>query len=317
MMQRSAYALAGLVAALLVGVAACGVPAGDAGPGGPTHKQVGVVRVPGVEGRYALATFCLRDSGELLVCLRRAKQVRVLDPAGKQRATWNVPFLPQAICTGPEDSVYVGGGSQVAHLDKTGNVLKTLDLPVGKSRYQRVTALSVAGKDLFVAFRNAGGYTVYRYGQDFSGGKRIVGKLRGCCGQLDVAAVAGKVYVADNCRHRVACYDTGGKLLKTWGRRDRTSLNGFGGCCNPMNVCIGPKGIIYTAESAGRIKRFSPEGKLLGLVAAVPGQSGCKHVKVAVTRDGGRVFMIDVGRSAILVLGQGKAVAVASAAAGR
>ena len=60
---------------------------------------------------------------------------------------------------------------------------------------------------------------------------------------------------------------------------------------------------IYTAEDdTGRIKRYSADGKLLGLVGAVELKPGCKNCSIAVSSDGSRVYMLDITRNLIVRL---------------
>ena len=68
-----------------------------------------------------------------------------------------------------------------------------------------------------------------------------------------------------------------------------------------MNVAFGPDGVVYTAEdNTGRIKRYSPDGKLLGLVGSVELVPGCKNCSIAVSSDGSRVYMLDITRGHIV-----------------
>src|SRR5690606_12531104 len=86
-----------------------------------------------------------------------------------------------------------------------------------------------------------------------------------------------------------------------WGQQARTGLDGFGSCCNPMNVAFGPDGTIYTAESElGRVKRFKPNGELVELVGKVDIVPGCKKVAIAVEKSGDNVFMLDISRNHIV-----------------
>jgi sugar lactone lactonase YvrE len=135
----------------------------------------------------------------------------------------------------------------------------------------------------------------------FENGERIVSNLSGCCGQMDVKVNDNGLYVAENSRHQVCRYDREGQLICKWGEGARAGLEGFGSCCNPMNVAFGPDGSVYTGESeTGRIKRYSPEGKLLGLVGASELVPGCKNVSIAVNADGSRVYMLDITRNHIV-----------------
>ena len=54
-----------------------------------------------------------------------------------------------------------------------------------------------------------------------------------------------------------------------------------------MNVAFGPEDAVYTAEDdTGRIKRYSADGKLLGLVGSVELKPGCKNCSISVGKDG-------------------------------
>ncbi|MCD6303771.1 MAG: hypothetical protein J7M21_02275 [Planctomycetes bacterium] len=114
------------------------------------------------------------------------------------------------------------------------------------------------------------------------------------------------LYVADNTRHRVARYDRSGRLLSAFSKASRSDPAGFGSCCNPMNVCFGPDGALYTSEaSLHRIKRYSTSGKYLGPVGTYSARGGCKHVAVAVGKSGRDVYVIDVSAGNIRVLRRG------------
>lgn len=165
---------------------------------------------------------------------------------------------------------------------------------------QKASSISCEGDDVFVATRAATGYgfSIWRTDKEFGNGKMIVEGLSGCCGQMDCKANKDGVFVAENSKHRVRRFDRDGKEINNWGVGARTGLEGFGSCCNPMNVAFGPASAIYTAEDdTGRIKRYSAEGKLLGLVGAVELKPGCKNVSIAVSSDGSRVYMLDITRN--------------------
>lgn len=167
------------------------------------------------------------------------------------------------------------------------------------------SSISSDGKNVFIATRALAGYgfAIWRTDLEFANGERIVTDLRGCCGQMDVQASPAGVYVAENSRHRVVCFDDSGKELLTWGKSDRKGLEGFSSCCNPMNVCFGSKGDVYTAEStSGRIKRFSAKGEFLDYVGDVNLVPGCKKVSIAVSDDADRVYMMDITRNHIILM---------------
>ncbi len=171
----------------------------------------------------------------------------------------------------------------------------------------KVPGIAVSDQDVFVACSSMTGYgyDVYRTDLNFANPQIIVEGLSGCCGQMDIQCCDGELYVAENSRHCVRRFDREGAEIVSFGQSDRTGVNGFEGCCNPMNLRPCGNGEILTAESGvGLIKRYSAEGEYLGLLADVDLVGGCKHVAIATTPDQSRLFMLDVTRSTICVLDQ-------------
>jgi len=169
----------------------------------------------------------------------------------------------------------------------------------------RIASISTDGKSVFVATRALKGYgfAIWKMNPSMAAGEEIVTGLSGCCGQMDVQACENGLYVAENSRKRVVCYDANGEELRKWGKADRTGLDGFTSCCNPMNVCFNKNGDVFTAESnTGRIKRFSADGKFLNFVGDVKLVPGCKNVSIAVTPNHDRVYMLDLTRNHIVVM---------------
>lgn len=177
------------------------------------------------------------------------------------------------------------------------------------ARLRVLNGLALSDKDVFVVCGEAKGYgyAVWRMSHDFTNPVRVLTGLSGCCGQMDVQCCEGDLLVAENTRHRFARYDRDGKLIGAWGKRDTGgAADGFGGCCNPMNLraC---KGEVYTAESEGLIKRFSGKGEFAGVVGYAPLTGGCKNVAVAVSPDASRVYFADQPGSRIIVLARKEA----------
>lgn len=171
----------------------------------------------------------------------------------------------------------------------------------------RVASISTDGQSIFVATPalKGYGYAVWKLNKAMSEGTEIVTGLSGCCGQMDVQACRNGLYVAENSRKRVVRYDANGEEISQWGKSDRTGLDGFTSCCNPMNVCFNKVGDVFTAESnTGRIKRFSADGEFLNFVGDVKLVPGCKNVSIAVTEDHSRVYMLDLTRNHIVVMEQ-------------
>ncbi len=172
-------------------------------------------------------------------------------------------------------------------------------------RKLRIASISADANNVFIGVpaQTGYGFEVWKVDPSLEKGEPVVSGLRGCCGQMDVRVRDGKLYVAENSRHRVACFNTKGEEILAWGKRDRTGVDGWTSCCNPMNVCFNKTGDVFTAESSsGRIKRFSPDGKFLEYVGDVKLVPGCKNVSIAVSQDGERVYMLDITRNHIVLM---------------
>jgi hypothetical protein len=172
-----------------------------------------------------------------------------------------------------------------------------------------IRTITVSDKDVFLATRMVKGYgfAVWRMTHDFKEPKQIISNLSGCCGQMDIQSKNGEVFVAENSRKRVCRYDREGKLLGSWGKDVRADPEcGFGGCCNPMNLCFGKDGEVCVSESDGQVKRFAVDGKYLGLLGKADVQAGCKNSTVGISPDGSRVYYYDANKGQLVVLAQEK-----------
>ncbi len=122
-----------------------------------------------------------------------------------------------------------------------------------------MSGIAVSDQDVFVAF-GSGWSTgskskLYRFDTQLQNPVLLAEGLRGCCQRCDIIARDGVLYLAENSAHRVVSYNRDGEVLDKWGERSRTDLEGFGACCNPMNVCFDAEGVLYTSGSGlGRIK---------------------------------------------------------------
>jgi hypothetical protein len=173
------------------------------------------------------------------------------------------------------------------------------------SRLMRTTGLAVGDQDVFVALPTSKGYgyDVWRLNHDLAEAKIVLERGSGCCGQYDIQCDGTNLVVAENGSFRVAIYDRDGKELSHFGKRDRNDSEGFGSCCNPMNVRCCENGDVLTAESSiGHIKRFNSAGEFVGFVGTAPIGGGCKHVAIAHDESSDKYFMFNQDRSCISVL---------------
>lgn len=304
-------------------------PPEDVGAESATHREVDPLEV-----EFAHLTALRLDSQDnLLACDAEAKQIKVIGPGGKQTGTIELPFGPEAIDVAADGAIYCGGEGQLARLDKTGKVVKSIEIPAAagspvseasKRRAKssnvnvrlRISGIAVTDRDVFVAFGSGWSLLskskLFRFDRELRRPKLVAEGMRGCCQRCDVVAGRHGIYLAENSAHRVVHYNRRGQVLGKWGERSRTKLEGFGACCNPMNLAFDSQGTLYTAESGlARVKRYSTDGGFLGLVGYVgadrfqsagPNAAACSNMAIAVTPDGNRVYVMDYKNKLIRVL---------------
>lgn len=155
-----------------------------------------------------------------------------------------------------------------------------------------ISSLAVNSKDVFLCCQTGRGYDVWRTDHDFSSPSKVVSGLSGCCGQCDIQADEENLVLAENTKFKVSLLDREGKRLTSFGSRAVESEDGFGSCCNPMNVRCCSNGDILTAESSiGTIKRYNKEGDFLGTVGKANIGGGCKHVAIGFDEKRDRYYM--------------------------
>lgn len=173
------------------------------------------------------------------------------------------------------------------------------------SRLQQINAIAANDDDVYFAcpMSKGYGYAVWRTDNTFANPKQIIKGLSGCCGQMDIQAAGGEVYVAENSRHRVVRYNRDGVEVGRFGKGDREGVGeGFSGCCNPMNLCFTADGALLAAESNGVVKRFTQDGEFQNTVGVASVPEGCKNSAIGISSDGDRVYYIDIRHSKILML---------------
>lgn len=252
----------------------------------------------------------------------RLYAIKVISPSGRILRTWPMKNMAAKMLTSIDDStLFVGGKGKLALLDRQGEIQKQLvvkSILNGKYADSAVSGLAASEKYLFVAFGDGfslrASEDIVRFNRDFSQPKTIIEQQHGCCAHLDLDVKENMLLVAENSRFRVNRYNFDGKQIDTWGQRDRTSIEGFAACCNPVNFDFGPQGVLYTAESGiGRVKRFSPDGKFLGLAGYVDTTEFDKgsrlasmscYIPIEVSKDGKRIYIMDIRAHIIRVLAQ-------------
>ncbi|MCX8155557.1 MAG: twin-arginine translocation signal domain-containing protein [Verrucomicrobiae bacterium] len=199
--------------------------------------------------------------------------VEVFDPQGRRREPWNIPG-PNAWFTG----------------------------------------IAVAAKDVFAA--DARNRVVLRY--DKSG--RLVGRL----GEKDASRKIpglvvpspfldvevgpdGLLRVTNPGRHLVETYTFDGNLVNSWGKTSM-GVEGFCGCCNPINIALLPDGRYITCEKGiPRVKRYSAKGEFEGVVVGPEAFPESLRTGAALNKWDGSMAGLDAaadGQGRVLVLDQ-------------
>jgi hypothetical protein len=305
----------------------------------PKTTQVDLIQIGSAKSAGALKNFCLNAEGNILAAIN--SEVRIYSPKGEMLKKLSLKFKPSAISVAKDGTIFVAGEGQIQKLDADGKVLATAKSPIAdeavtitketeemvkqmaeqtkrsykeelanmKSSLERrradFSALAVTGEDLFVTVGAPSdfSYRVYRMDLALENPKQVVEKLRGCCGQMNVQANDGKIWIPHNGRHQVEARDRDGKELVKFGKAGKVKPSDFGGCCEPKCMRVLPNGDILAAESGPPtcIKRFSPEGKFIEVVATADTKGDCVRVTVEVSPDGKRYYMLDTTRDAIRV----------------
>jgi len=247
-----------------------------------------------------------------------AYALKVVSPEGKVLSTWPMQdgLQPKMIHGCDDGLVYVAGGGKMAAFTAEGKLLKMIDTDAVSGQQATAAGIYVTQTHVFLALGVGNSLRatedVWRFKRDLSEPKRIIERLFGCCSHIDIEVTAKEILIGENSRHRVNRYDLDGKQTGTWGKRDRTSLEGFTACCNPCNHDIGPGGVFYAAESGvGRVKKYSTDGKYLGLVGYVDttkfdggsalAAASC-YIPIEVNADASRIYVMDVRAQIIRVL---------------
>lgn len=286
-----------------------------------THTDTRQVGIATDTKAASLSSFCLDTNDNIVACDEAGKCLRVISPDDILIAKWPLDFAPQAAALTPDGAIVVAGRGRVALLDGDGKALASgaiSEPPVPAAgrhaaaktksgtranRTMDVVSAGAMGDDVFACARADRGYTVYRMSKRLDGATPIIEGLNGCCGQMDITARDNALYVAANCETEVVAYDRDGRKTGSFGKDKANAGAYFNGCCEPKNVCVGPDGSLYVAESAQRVvNRFSKDGQFLDRVGGLKGMSGCVRVTVAVNHDASLVYMLDTEHNSIHVL---------------
>jgi hypothetical protein len=202
------------------------------------------------------------------------RAVLVFDAQGRPLATRKLAGPPGCLTVELEPHpgrIYAGMGDHVEVYADDGSRLAAWPSLGSKAL---LTSLAVGREDFFAA--DAGNRVVWHY--------NLEGKLLGRIGDRDVKHDIpgfvvpspyfdlaldpdGLVWVVNPAGHRLLAFNNRGQLKVSWGKGS-LEIDGFSGCCNPVNIAILPDGSIVTAEKGiPRIKVYGSAGDLAAVVA--------------------------------------------------
>ncbi|MEM6469571.1 MAG: hypothetical protein AAF802_08355 [Planctomycetota bacterium] len=181
-----------------------------------------------------------------------------------------------------------------------------------------VTSMAASNDKVFVCASDPakGGYAIWSLDHDLNTDsiEQVMTDLRGCCGQMDIQCCDDQLVISENGSFRVGFYDQSGERTAQFGKMDRSSEEGFGSCCNPMNSMPLPDGTVLTAESSiGHIKHFTADGTLIAYIGKAQIGGGCKHCAIGHDPENDLYFMMYQDKNAVCVLGNSEEYPISEA----
>ena len=229
------------------------------------YSQTGSIQT----GFKVARSIALGPKGNIFVAGDRA--IKAFAANGDAAGKMDVDGLPRGLCVTEEREILVGLKNRVEVRDSDGAVKsswKKLDPPA------LLTSIAVSGDNVFLA--DAGNRVVHRHDRS--------GKFIQRIGEKDAdqeilgfvipspffclcVAPDGLLRVTNPGRHRIEAYTFDGHLEFSWGKPSIT-IEGFCGCCNPVNFAMFPNGRHVTCEKGlPRVKVYDADGKFESVVA--------------------------------------------------
>ena len=277
------------------------------------YAQSGLPVSTGFKQSRAIA---LDANGRMYIAGDRA--IRVLSNAGDFQKMIELPGEPQCLTVAEDGGIYVGLKDHVEVLSPEGKPVASWD-NLGDEAV--LTSIARYKDDIFVA--DAGHRIVLHYD--------AAGTLVGHIGEKDpdknvpgfvipsphfdlAVSRDGLLRVADPGRNRIETYTADGHLEFWWGERS-VKIDGFCGCCNPVNFALLPNGWFVTSEKGlVRVKVYDSDGRFVGVVAGPAQLTGGSLMRICETPEecqgpafdvaagvDGRVYVLDTIHNVIRI----------------
>ncbi|MHC4757972.1 MAG: NHL repeat-containing protein, partial [Planctomycetota bacterium] len=199
------------------------------------------------------------------------KAIRVFDINGNLQEEIQIENNPRCLTADEDAKLYIGMSNYIQVYDGQTKQITNWQ-PVDDDSV--LTSIAVWKEDVFVA--DAGNRIVYRY--DTKG--NLIGRIgakdtdRNVPGfvipspHFDLAvAKDGLLRIVNPGRHRIEAYTFGGDLEFWWGTYS-PNVEGFCGCCNPVNfVILEDESFVTVEKGLVRVKLYDADGNFTGVVA--------------------------------------------------
>jgi hypothetical protein len=199
------------------------------------------------------------------------KSIRIFTANGSQLDEIDLEQTPGCLAVAADGAIFVGLRDHVEVYDAKGKLLASWR-SLGPDAI--LTSIAVSEEDVFVA--DAGGRVVVRYDRQGNVIARIGRKdtEKNAPGfvipsaYFDLAVSGdGLLRVVNPGKLRVDAYTFDGYFEFSWGHRS-VDVDGFCGCCNPVNIAVLPGGGFVTCEKGlVRVKIYDSQGEFQGVVA--------------------------------------------------
>jgi hypothetical protein len=193
------------------------------------------------------------------------RAIRVFRPEGG-RPVREIPVEGGANClaVAGDGTVYAGVRDHVEVFDPKGKRLAAFE-SAGPSAL--LTSIAVSGNHVFAADFSAKEVLHYENSGGLIG---TLGEFVVPSPYFDVAvAEDGTLQVVNPGEHRIETYTFEGDLMIWWGEFSNTGIEGFSGCCNPVNFALLPDdgGFVTCEKGLTRVKVYDGGGGFIGVVA--------------------------------------------------
>ncbi|NQT01206.1 MAG: hypothetical protein HQ580_04225 [Planctomycetes bacterium] len=230
--------------------------------------------------------------------------------------------VPRSLTVADDGKIYVGIINHIEVYSRQGKQLASWESLGDRAM---LTSIAVSKNDVFVA--DAGNRIVLHYDTNGNLINRIGGKDtdRNIPGFVIASPYFDLVMRRDDLLrvvnpglHRIEAYTFNGDFEFSWGKSSM-SVEGFCGCCNPINIAVlGDDSFVTCEKGLGRIKIYDPEGAFVGVVAGpeqlgvtahvctTPEQCQSGGFDVAVDAQD-RIFILDTIKNVVKIFSRKKA----------